>query len=357
MRRLIWLGAVVLLPLFATRASAWIGYHNLERFNARLAGRVVDYTHNHGADRRIWSNVLHERRDLYVYLPPGFDPGCRYPVLLWLHGIDEDEKSLLAFGGLVVIDKAIACGRLPPLIVAMPDGSGPGRPTIYGLNPQWENNNAGPWLDYLLDDVWPFIQTHYPIRPEREAHVLGGFSGGGGAAFRIGIRYRQDWGVVLGIHPNVNVRWLDCHGHYHGPFDPDCWGWRTDFTHGHEVVGRFFGLITIRLGQLVFPLYGCGPDTAAKISNVNPIEMIDIDHLQPGELAMYIAYAGRDQFNITAQVDSFLFRARERGLEVGVVFDPKGKHSWFSGTPMLPEMLDWLAPLLAPYSPSSVISH
>jgi S-formylglutathione hydrolase FrmB len=110
-------------------------------------------------------------------------------------------------------------------------------------------------------------------------------------------------------------------------------------------------VVVIRLKQLVYPLYGRGRDTVARISRDNPIEMVDRLCLQPGELAMYVAYGGRDQFNITAQVDSFLYRARQRGLAVAVSFDPQGRHSWRLARRLLPGILAWLGPLLAPYAP------
>src|SRR5438445_9795425 len=34
------------------------------KLNAKLTGRVLDYTANHGTDRRIWSPALGEKRDL-----------------------------------------------------------------------------------------------------------------------------------------------------------------------------------------------------------------------------------------------------------------------------------------------------
>ena len=53
---------------------------NLDHLNGKLCGRVVDYTQNHGADRRIYSPILGRPRDLYVYLPPGYDPSVAYPL-------------------------------------------------------------------------------------------------------------------------------------------------------------------------------------------------------------------------------------------------------------------------------------
>ena len=55
---------------------------------------------------------------------------------------------------------------------------------------------------------------------------------------------------------------MDCNGHYLAAFDPDCWGWRTDFSRGREVVGRFYGVFTIRLKRIFDPLYDRGDPNA-----------------------------------------------------------------------------------------------
>jgi S-formylglutathione hydrolase FrmB len=349
MRRPLWFAAFALFVLWPSAASA----HFVEPapfVNLRLAGRLVAYTHTLHGDNRIWSPALGQRRDLYVYLPPGYDPCKSYPVMLWLHGINSDERAFIA-QALFELDARMASGRLAPMIVVAPDGSLRGRPTLLSANPLFLNSNAGRFEDFLVQDVWGFILSHYPIRPEREAHVVAGYSGGGGAAFRLGIKYRDTFGTVFGISPPLNLRWVDCHGRYMGNFDPNCWGWREDVSRGREVVGRFYGVVTIRLRTLVYPLFGRGPEAIEEISRANPIEAIDHDGLQPGELCMYVGYGGRDEFNMDAQVESFLYRARERGLAVGVGYEPHGRHNWRTGRRLLPGALDWLGPLMAPYAP------
>jgi hypothetical protein len=203
----------------------------------------------------------------------------------------------------------------------------------------------------VIQDIWGVMQRHYPIRPERDAHVLGGWSGGGGAAFRIGMKYRDEFGVVTGVHAPLNIRWVDCHGRYFSDFDPNCWGWRTSFDRGHEPVARFLGVLVIRVRHLVYPLFGRGPGNIEKLSQENPIELIDSTGLKEGELKMHVGYAGRDEFNITAQVDSFLYRAQERGLTVSSRFDPRGHHNAHSADRLRPAMLNWLAEQLAPFAP------
>lgn len=342
---------VGLIPWNPTLANPLTRRGDLDRVNRRLGGQVLDFSHNHGADRRIWSAALGERRDLYVYLPPHFDPHQSYPVMLWLHGFAQDEGSFLD-DVIEPLDRAIACGQLPPLIIAAPDGSFTGRACLTNAGSFFLNSRAGAFEDYLMCDVWDFLIKNFPILPEREAHVLAGVSMGGGAAFHGGIKFSDRFKVVLGIFPPVNVRWVNCRCRYMRNFDPCCWGWRTDFSRGHEVIGRFYGVFTVHLGPVVYPLYGRhNPDVVAEVSRDNPIEMLDIYDVRPGQLAMHIAYAGRDQFNIDAQVESFLFHARERGLDVAVSYDPKGRHDRATAYRLLPEVLDWLGAQLGPYFP------
>ncbi len=115
-----------LLALFAVRRrhrhTRCAAISNWIASIARLQGRVLDFTHNHGADNRIWSPALQQKRDMYVYVPPGFDPCKQYPFVLWLHGHSQDEFVFLR-DVIVPLDRAIAAGQLPPVLIAAPDGS------------------------------------------------------------------------------------------------------------------------------------------------------------------------------------------------------------------------------------------
>lgn len=352
MKRSPWLAALLLFAAGpAAEAHVVPRPLRLARVNARLAGRVVDHTRNHGPDLRIWSEALGEKRDLYVYLPPGYDPCKKYPLILYLHGFNQDELSFL---DAVVrpLDRAMTAGRLPPAIVAAPDGSVHGLNCLATAGTFFLNSRLGAHEDFFVQDVYGFLLRHYPVRPEPEAHVLLGVSMGGGAAFHHAIKYRERFGACVGVFPPLNGRWVSCRGRYRDNFDPDCWGWREDYSRGREVLGRFYGLITIRLRRLVYPLYGRGnPEMGGLLSRENPIEMLDLYDVRPGELEMYVAYAGKDEFNLDAQAESFLYRARQKGLEVGVGYEPNGRHNARTALKLLPGVLEWLRPRLEPYSP------
>ena len=347
-------GLLALVPWSWASALPLRRISQLDRVNAELSGRVLDFTHNHGADNRIWSPALQQKRDMYVYLPPGFDPCKQYPLALWLHGHAQDEFVFLR-DGIAPLDRAIASGQLPPLIIVAPDGSIRGKDCLLTASSFFLNSEAGRYEDYLMVDVWNFVMERFPIRAERDAHVILGVSLGGSAAFNKAIKYRSYFRHVVGVFPPLNLRWQDCHGRYRANFDPDCWSWRTDFLHRRTVIARFYG-IPVHLRSILKPLYGRrNPETLPAIIRNNPIEMLDLYDVQPGELEMYVGYGGKDQFNIDAQVESFLFVARRRGLEVTVDYDPNGKHNRRTAVRLLPGIIRWLAPRLAPFAPDGPV--
>lgn len=346
---------LALLPWSSLSAHPLRRFFALDRINRRIGGHVLDFTNHHGADRRMWSAALQEKRDLYVYLPPAFDPGRPYPLLLWLHGFAQDESIFLS-DVIVPLDAAILEGRLPPVIIAAPDGSIKGTDCFWGAGSFFLNSEAGRFEDFLTIDVWNFLMCRFPIRPEREAHAILGVSMGGGAAFNKAIKFSDRFAIAVGLFPPLNLRWQDCHGRYRAPFDPCCWGWRTDYVHRHTLLARFYG-IPIRLKTLLNPLYSRGnPETLPALIRNNPIEMLDLYDVRPGQLHMYVAYGGKDQFNIAAQVESFLFVARQRGLVVDIGYEAKGKHNRATANRLLTGIIDWLGQQLAPFAADGLLS-
>ncbi len=315
-----------------------------------IKGTIVDLTCNHGCDKRIWSRSLHQKRDMYIYLPPHYDPSQAYPAMIFLHGFASDEQSFLQL--VPLIDAAICAGKLPPLIVAAPDGSLDGYGCCKRPGSFFINSNAGYYEDFVILDVWDYLTHHYVIRPERGAHVLCGISMGAFGAYSLGIRHRDCFGVVAGIFPPVNLRWQDCVGNPRAEFDPRKWGWRQNFDNDREVVARL-GLMTIRLGDLMGPVFGYGDAALAEIMANNPIELIDRTHLRNCELEMFMGYGGCDEFNIPAQVESFMYLCKLRGIGLHVVCDGRGRHDAATALRLTPPALEWLGARLAPYAPYS----
>jgi S-formylglutathione hydrolase FrmB len=331
------------------------GKFQIVKLNAKLHGCVLDFTHNHRDDRRFYSQALECKRDMYVYLPPGFDPAQRYPLMIWLHGFLQDEKDFLDLAPL--FDCAIADGSLPPMIIACPDGSIRGRPNFIDAGSFYLNSRVGRFEDYLAVDVWDFLVSNFPIRPEAEAHILAGGSMGGYSAYNHAIKYRDRYKVVAGFLPPLNWRYVDCHGRYFSDFDPDCIGWAERYR-PHATIGVFFRVIKVQQKHMIDPLYGRNRQAVAQsIAAENPVEMLEIYDVKPKCLNMFIGYGGADEFNIGAQVESFLHFAKKRGIEPEVVYDPHGNHRTATGTKMLPQFAAWIKPLLKSYAPPLKLSE
>ena len=353
MTRTVWLclvASVVALPSGAC-ANLLPRPFKLDRINRQLAGRVVDHTRNHGRDNRIWSKALGEKRDLYVYLPPGYDPAKKYPFVLLLHGFLSDE-TLFTDYAVKPIDKAIRCGKLPPCIIAAPDGTVSGLNCVESVGTFFANSNLGCFEDYLIGDVVPFMLANYSIHPQPEARAIVGISMGGAPAFSKTMKYPHLFKNAAGIFPPLNLRWISCRGRHSDKFDPDCWAWREDFSRPYEVLGRFYAVVTFRQRRLVYPLYGRDNATILpRVAAENPIELLDAYDVKPGQFGFYVAYAGRDEFHLDSEAESFLYRAKQKGLEVAVEYDPRGHHNVRTALRLLPGLVDWLNGRLAPYAP------
>ncbi len=322
----------------------------LVRLNENLAGSVVDFTNNHRQDNRFWSETLNAKREMYVYLPPGYDPAVPYPIMIWLHGFIQDERNFLELAPL--FDRAIVNGTLPPMIIAAPDGSISGDPSIFHAGSFYLNSRAGRYEDYLICDVWNFLNAQFAIRPEAEAHVLAGASMGGFAAFNLSIKHRDTFKVVVGIMPPINWRYSDCKGRYMANFDPNCYQ-LADRYRPHSTIGCFYHFIHVQQRHTIAPLFrGTRKEIAECISRENPLEMLDLYDIKGGDLSMFIGYGTHDEFNIDAQVESFLFFAKPRGIEPKVVRVVNGRHNSATGVMMLPDLAGWLEPLIRPYAPA-----
>jgi len=305
----------------------------------KLHGSFLDFTFNHGVDNRIYSPALEMKRDLYVYLPPGFDEKMRYPVMIFLHGVGQDEKNFLET--VLLFDKAIQCGKLPRMIIVAPDGSISGRASIRNGGSFYINSEAGRFEDWIEVDVWNFVTSHFPIRPEREAHIIGGASMGGFGAYNHAIKFRHRYSIVFGVLPPMNLRYSDCHGEYFANYDPNCVMFRNDITR-KEPIARFCGILVLRQRQFLDPLFGRRSTSIDQLARENPIEMLSAYGVQPGELSMYAAYGTKDEFNIDAQVEHFIDVAVKQGLTITVQKIINGRHDTDSGRLVFPDMVEWV---------------
>lgn len=145
-------------------------------------GQVKTETYN--------SKTLGFERKLTVYLPPGFTTDKKYPVLYLLHGSGDDETGWVQKGSAnVIMDNLYADHKAEPMIVVMPYGyaTRPGEnPRKPNATPEERRAAAEGFRKDLLEDVIPFVDSHFPTIADRDHRALAGLSMGGGQTLRIG---------------------------------------------------------------------------------------------------------------------------------------------------------------------------
>jgi len=160
----------------------------------RLAGRVVIEEFDCVALR---DNPLGDpaRRQIPVYLPPGYDrSGRRYPVIYWLHGFTGTGLGAANFNPWVpslpeLMDRVIQEGA-PPAILVMADGW-----TRYGGS-QYLNSSATGRYEDAVTELVAYIDTYYRTMASRNHRGIDGKSSGGYGALVLAMRHPQLFGAV-----------------------------------------------------------------------------------------------------------------------------------------------------------------
>jgi enterochelin esterase-like enzyme len=129
-----------------------------------------------------------DRRRSAIYLPPGYDPARRYPVVYLLHGMRGSPTSIYRGLGLATVaDRLIASGA-PPFIAVLPV-AGPVRRPNTG---EW----AGVWERFVVGDVVPWVDQHLATLPAARGRALEGLCAGGFGALDIGLRHPGLFGAL-----------------------------------------------------------------------------------------------------------------------------------------------------------------
>lgn len=322
---------------------------DLAKLNCSLKGHVDDYTYNHGKDNRIYSECLELKRDMYVYTPPKYDPKERYPLVIWMHGYSQDEKSFLEI--IEKFDKAISEGMFPKAVIVAPDGSPQGRASYFDPGTLFLNSPLGRFEDYIVYDVYNHAVKNYTIRPEREAHVLAGASMGGFAAYNLGFKHKDRFGTLIGIHPPLNLRYADCQGRTRTNFDPNCFSLADRYRPFAPVAQFYGGLVTIRQRRIIAPVFGEAPDVISRVAVQNPYEMLDSYNIKQGDFSLFVGYGNEDEFNFDAHCESFLYKTKHMGIRVHSVKVIGGHHDRPTALKMLPALGEWITPVVGPYAP------
>ena len=148
------------------------------------------------------SRSLQRTMSVSVYLPPGYAAGTRYPVLYLFYGYGGHD-GVYFDGGLAInrtADRLIASGAIGPLVMVVP-----GYDNSFGVNttpaqaPDSAGGSIGPYEDYLIGEMMPFVEGRLGMAPAPADRRVGGVSMGGFAALHLALRHPGLFGRV-GAH-------------------------------------------------------------------------------------------------------------------------------------------------------------
>ena len=141
----------------------------------------------------------HVRR-LAVWLPPQYDAARararRYPMLMDMVGFSSSGLSHIGWKAFSenVPERAgrlIHEGRMAPAIIVFPDCF-----TALGGNQYVNSSAVGPYADYLIREIIPFVDREFRTRAAREYRGCFGKSSGGYGAIIHGMKYASTWGAI-----------------------------------------------------------------------------------------------------------------------------------------------------------------
>jgi enterochelin esterase-like enzyme len=195
--------------------------------------------HGHVQQVLFPSKSTNTSRAANVYTPPGYEKGnTKYPVLYLQHGWGENETSWVIQGKTgLIMDNMIAEGRIKPFIVVMTygmtnTGSRPGggprpaapaagaarpaggtpppRPAGGGMGAAGvvpngvtagEPTGVGAFQTVLIDELIPYVDSHFRTVASRDGRAMAGLSMGGFETHTITLAKPEVfgyWGLLSG---------------------------------------------------------------------------------------------------------------------------------------------------------------
>jgi predicted alpha/beta superfamily hydrolase len=172
--------------------------------------------------RQFPSRTLGNRRDILVYLPPGYRRFLRrrYPVLYLQDGQNIFDVAT-AFGGVEWGVDETAQGLIrrkliEPIIIVGIANTGPDRIHEYtptrgiidstGKRKKRSRGLAPKYAKFLIEELKPFIDSRYRTKPEAESTGLGGSSLAGLLVMALGLWFSNVFSRLAVLSPSV---WWD----------------------------------------------------------------------------------------------------------------------------------------------------
>lgn len=144
----------------------------------------------------FYSKELGRNWDYSVYYPKNYSTDKKYPVIFMLHGAYGTHKTWIRKGkAKKILDKAVAAELIPETIVIFPRADDTWYADIPGTNMR----------SAFINDLFPYVETNFPVLNKKSARALGGYSMGGHGALIFALNDPDYFEAVFIFSPAITA--------------------------------------------------------------------------------------------------------------------------------------------------------
>ena len=182
--------------------------------------------------KTVESRILARAVRYCVILPDSYDtaPTRKYPILYHLHGINDNEQTLLRLGGWDLLERLYARRRIGEMLVVTPAAG-----SSFYIN---SRDGKQKYEDFFMQEFLPVIERRYRAIGTRAARGIAGVSMGGYGALRLALKHPDKFAAVSAhsaalidrineVEASAFQRGIKAFGE---PFDRKYWDENTPFA-------------------------------------------------------------------------------------------------------------------------------
>lgn len=144
----------------------------------------------------FYSKELGRNWDYSVYYPKNYSIDKKYPVIFMLHGAYGNHKTWIRKGkAKKILDRAVAARLIPETIVIFPRADDTWYADIPGTNIR----------SAFINDLFPYVETNFPVLNKKSARALGGYSMGGHGALVFALNAPDYFETVFIFSPAITA--------------------------------------------------------------------------------------------------------------------------------------------------------